>query len=150
MNRNHWSTVEQHEGKQVKLWKWHTLVFRCPTCDHESDYAAQIVDGPDKGTSFDPAYLCEKCNSAVRVRDKWLFGAVFGPLLAMVGTFAYEAVPPALNIPEGITLAFACVCCAIVGWPLSRTLSRHLVFWEPRDPQALRRAQLRRLRNDDE
>jgi hypothetical protein len=44
---------------------------------------------------------------------------------------------------------FATACCAIVAWPLSRTLSRHLVFWEARDPHTSRRARLRRLRNDE-
>jgi hypothetical protein len=33
---------------------------------------------------------------------------------------------------------------------LSRALSSHLVYWEPLDPVALRQANLRRLREDDE
>jgi hypothetical protein len=134
----------------VKVWKCHTLVFRCPVCAKESDYALQIVDGPNKGTQWDPSYVCEKCNTPVRARDKWLYGAVFGPLMAIIGTFAVEALPPGLHAPQWAALAFAILCCAIVGWPLSRTLSRHLVFWEPRDPVALRQARLRRLREDDE
>ena len=99
---------------------------------------------------MDPAYWCEKCNSALRARDKWIFGAVFGPLMAMTGTFAVQAIPGGLQLANGVTFAFAAVCCAIVGWPLSRTLSKHLIYWEPRDPAALQRAQLRRLREDDE
>jgi hypothetical protein len=48
------------------------------------------------------------------------------------------------------SLLFAALCCAIVGYPLSRELSRHLVYWEPLDPVALRQANLRRMREDDE
>ena len=137
----------------MKLWKWHTLVFRCPCCGKDADYAAQIVEGPHKGTIWDPSYWCEKCATPARARDKWLFGAVYGPLLAMVATFAIEAIPPTLPVAHWVTVAFAMLCCAIVGWPLSRSLSRHLVYWEarnPRDPRALRQAHLRRLRKDDE
>ena len=99
---------------------------------------------------WDPAYWCEKCSSPMRTRDKWLFGAVFGPAIAMIGTFAIEAIPAGLNFGTWPSFAFAAACCAIVGWPLSRTLSRHLVFWEPRDPKQLRQVQIRRLREDDE
>jgi hypothetical protein len=134
----------------VKVWKWHTLVFRCPTCGKHADYAAQIVEGPDKGTPWDPSYWCEKCKSIVHARDKWLFGAVFGPLMAMVATFAFEALPAGLQLAQWMTLGFAAICCGIVGWPLSRALSRHLVYWEPRDPAAQRLVRLRRLREDDE
>ncbi len=137
----------------MKLWKWHTLVFRCPCCGKEADYAAQIIEGPQKGTLWDPSYWCEKCATPVRARDTWLFGAVFGPLMAMVATFAVEAVPGGIGIAQGVTIAFAVLCCAIVGWPLSRALSRHLLYWEarnPRDPRALRQAHLRRLNEDDE
>jgi hypothetical protein len=140
-------------GNPVKLWKWHTLIFRCPCCGKEAEYAAQIVEGPHKGSLWSPSYWCEKCSSPARPRDAWIFGGVFGPLMAMVGTFAFEALPPGLGMPQPGAIAFAAVCCAIVGWPLSRALSRHLLFWEarnPRDPRALRQAQLRRLREDDE
>ena len=82
----------------MKLWKLHTLVFRCPCCGKDADYAAQIVEGPNKGTLWDPAYWCEKCSSAVRARDTWLFGAVYGPLMAMVATFAMQAVPPGIGL----------------------------------------------------
>lgn len=134
----------------MKLWKWHTLVFRCPTCGKDADYAAQIVEGEHKGTAWDPSYWCEKCACAVRARDTWLFGAVFGPLMAMVGTFALQALPPGVPIAHWVAVCFAAVCCCIVGWPLSRSLSRYLVYWEPRDPQALRRRRMRRLHEDDE
>jgi hypothetical protein len=134
----------------VKIWKLHTLVFRCPCCGKDADYAAQIVAGPNKGTLWDPSYWCEKCASAVRARDTWLFGAVYGPLMAMVATFAMQAVPPGIGLGQGALLAFAALCCAVVGWPLSRTLSRYLIYWEPRDPRALQRSRLRRLRDDDE
>lgn len=134
----------------MKLWKWHTMVFRCPTCSKESDYAAQIIEGPHKGTAWDPSYWCEKCSSPMRAKDRWLFGAVFGPLMAIIGTFAMEAIPAGLNVNQWVAVAFAAVCCGIVGWPLSRALSRHLIFWEPRDPKQLRQVQLRRLREDDE
>ena len=134
----------------MKLWKWHTMVFRCPSCSHKAEYAAQIVEGPHKGSAWDPSYWCEKCESPLRARDKWLFGAVYGPLMAIVATFAFEAIPPGLNLAQGVALSFAAICCGIVGWPLSRALSRHLIFWEPRDPGQLRRAELRRLREDDE
>ena len=137
----------------MKLWKWHTLVFRCPCCGKEADYAAQIVEGPHKGTLWDPSYWCEKCATPVRARDTWLFGAVYGPLMAMVATFAFEALPPGWAVAHGTTILFAAVCCAIVGWPLSRALSKHLLYWEardPRDPRALRQARLRQLREDDE
>ena len=134
----------------MKLWKWHTLVFRCPTCGKHADYAAQVLEGPHKGSVWDPAYWCEKCNSLVRARDQWLFGAVFGPVMAMVAAFAVEAVPAGLQIGAWSTYAFAALCCGIVGWPLSRTLSRHLVWWEPCESAAARAARLRRLRGDDE
>jgi hypothetical protein len=134
----------------MKLWKWHTMVFRCPCCGNEADYAAQIVEGPNKGTAWDPSYWCEKCATALRARDKWLFGGVYGPLMAMIGTFALEALPSAWAMGQWGALAFAAGCCAIVGWPLSRALSRHLVFWEPLDPGALRQARVRRLREDDD
>ena len=134
----------------MKLCKWHTLVFRCPTCGKDEDYAAEIVEGPHKGSMWDPAYWCEKCSSPVRARDKWLFGAVFGPLMAMVGTFAMQAIPPGLQLHHWAVLGFAAICCAIVGWPLSRALSRHLVYWEPRDPSDLQRAELRRMREEDD
>ena len=134
----------------MKLWKWHTMVFRCPSCSNEAEYASQIVEGPHKGTAWDPSYWCEKCESPMRARDKWLFGAVYGPLMAMVATFAFEAIPPGFNVAHSLALGFAAICCGIVGWPLSRALSRHLIFWEPRDPGELRRVELRRLREDDE
>lgn len=141
-------------GDIVKLWKWHTLVFRCPCCGKHEEYAAQIVEGPQKGTIWDPAYICEKCGTPVRARDTWLFGAVFGPLMAMVATFAFEAIPPAWAVAQPATVVFATICCGIVGWPLSRSLSRHLLYWEPRnprDPRVVRRAaQLRRIRDDEE
>jgi hypothetical protein len=97
---------------------------------------------------WNPLYWCEKCNSTVRARDKWLFGAVFGPLMAMVGTFALQAIPPGLQVLPWLSLAFAALCCAIVGWPLSRVLSRHLVYWELCDPAKLKRASLP-VRRDD-
>ena len=134
----------------MKTWKLHTLVFRCPCCGQDTDYAAQIVDGPNKGTLWDPSYWCEKCSIAVRARDTWLFGAVYGPLMAMVATFAMQAVPPGMALGEWPLLAFAALCCAVVGWPLSRALSRYLIYWEPRDPRALQRARVRRLRDDED
>jgi hypothetical protein len=137
----------------VKLWKLHSLVFRCPCCGKDADYAAQIVEGPKKGTLWSPAYWCEQCSSVVRARDTWLFGMVYGPLMAMIAAFALEAVPVALGFGDAVPFAFAAVCCAIVGWPLSRALSRHLVYWEPldpRDPGALRQARLRRMHRDDD
>jgi hypothetical protein len=70
--------------------------------------------------------------------------------MAMIGTFAMEAIPPGLHIAQGGAFAFAALCCAIVGWPLSRTLSRHLVYWEPCEPRALKQTRMRRLREDDE
>ena len=88
----------------------------------------------------------------MRARDTWLFGAVFGPLMAMVAAFAFEAMPLELQALQGLTVTFAAICCAIVGWPLSRALSRHLLYWEPRNPRgprALRQAQLHRLRDKD-
>lgn len=86
----------------------------------------------------------------MHARDKWLFGGVFGPLMAIIGTFAFESVPPSLQLGPSAALVFAAVCCAIVGYPLSRALSRHLVFWEPRDPKTLKQVRLRRAREDDE
>ena len=129
------------------------LVFRCPCCGKTADYAAQIIDGPHKGTLCDPSYWCEKCATAVRARHTWLLGAVFGPLAAMIATFAFEAMPPILGAAQWLTIAFAASCCGIVGWPLLRWLSSHLLYWEPRnprDPRALRQAHLRRLHEDDE
>ena len=134
----------------MKLWKWHTIVFRCPCCGKDEDYAAQVVEGAHKGTYWNPTYWCEKCSSPVRARDTWLFGAVYGPVLAMFATLAWEALPTAWGLPQFLTIAFTAVCSGIVGWPLSRALSRHLLYWEPRDPQALRAARIRRLRQDDE
>jgi hypothetical protein len=134
----------------VKLFKWHTLVFRCPCCGKDADYAAQIVEGKHKGTYWDPTYWCERCAKPVRARDTWVFGAAFGPLLAMVATFAVEAIPPGWALPQSASMAFAAACCAVVGWPLSRLLSKHLLYWEPREPGALQQARLRRLREDDE
>lgn len=126
------------------------MVFRCPCCGKQAEYAAQIIEGPKRGTAWDPTYYCEQCNTPVHARDKWLFGGVFGPLMAMTGTFAMEALPRAWEIGQIGSLAFAAVCCAIVGYPLSRALSRHLVYWEPLDPAAVRQARLRRIREDDE
>ena len=76
--------VIQHLGKLVKLCKWHTLIFRCPSCGHEADYAAEIVEGPQKGSTWNPAYWCEKCSTALHAKDKWLYGAAFGPLMASI------------------------------------------------------------------
>lgn len=140
----------------MKLWKLHTLVFRCPCCGKDAAYAAQIIEGSKKGSLWDPAYWCEKCSTAVRARDTWLFGAVYGPLMAMVATFAFQAPPPGMELGYWPLFVFAALCCAIVGWPLSRALSRHLLCWEPfdprapRDPRNLRQARLRRLHEDDE
>ena len=134
----------------MKLFKWHTLVLRCPCCGKDSDYAAQIVEGEQKGTYWNPSYWCEQCSMVLRARDTWLFGAVFGPLMALVGTFAVEAIPPAGALPETMAYTFAALCCAIAGWPLSRALSKHLLYWEPRDPIARQRVRIRRLRDDEE
>jgi hypothetical protein len=133
----------------LKIWKWHTLVLSCPCCGTHSEYAAQIVEGKDKGSYWDPAYWCEKCSTALRARDTWIFGALFGPLMLVTGTISMEALQ-AWAIPQVAAIAFAAVCCAVIGWPLSRALSRHLLYWEPRDPGALQRAKLRRLRGDEE
>ena len=135
--------------KIVKLWKWHTMVFRCPCCGKHADYAAQIIEGPQRGTPWDPTYHCEQCKKTVRARDKWLFGGVFGPLMALVGTFALQALPPGWHMAPAAAFAFAAVCCAIIGYPLSRTLSRHLVYWEPVNPATLRQARVRPLREED-
>ena len=70
--------------------------------------------------------------------------------MAMVGTLAMEALPAVWQVGQTGAVLFAAVCCGIVGYPLSRALSRHLVYWEPLDPVALRQANLRRLREDDE
>ena len=134
----------------MKLWKWHTIVFRCPCCGKDEEYAAQIIEGQHQGSYWDPTYWCEKCSSPVRARDTWLFGAVYGPVMAIIATLAWEALPAAWGFAPAVTIAFTAICCGIVGWPLSRTFSRHLLYWEPRDPQALRAARLRRLREDDE
>lgn len=134
----------------MKLCKWHTLVFRCPCCGKGADYAAQIVEGPQKGSLWDPAYWCEQCNTVLRARDKWVFGAAFGPLMAIIGTFAAQAIPPALNAGPWTAAAFATACCAIVGWPSSRVLSRYLVGWEARDPDARKGLPVLPLQRDDE
>ena len=128
----------------MKLWKLHTLVFRCPCCGKDEDYAAQIVQGEHKGSYWDPAYWCEKCSNAVRPRDTWIFGAIFGPLMLITGTIAFDALTAALAAPHAVAAAFAMICCAIIGWPLSRGLSRHLLYWEPRDPARLQRVRIRR------
>ncbi|HYH40595.1 MAG TPA: hypothetical protein VD867_01320 [Burkholderiales bacterium] len=134
----------------MKLWKWHTLVFRCPCCGKGEEYAAQIVAGDHKGSYWDPAYWCEKCSTPVRARDTWIYGAVFGPLMLITGTLAFDAVTLAWAVPQPGALAFAVACAAIVGWPLSRGLSRRLLYWEPREPAALQRARVRRLREVEE
>jgi hypothetical protein len=73
--------------------------------------------------------------------------------MAMVATFASEALPPALHALQWVTMGFVALCCIVVGYPLSRTLSKHLLYWEPRnprDPRGLRQAHLRRVRDEDE
>jgi hypothetical protein len=117
----------------VKYSKWHTIVFRCPKCSATSDYALEIVDGPCKGSIFKPTYYCEKCETIARVQDPWLFGAVYGPTMAMFAAFAVGALPVSLEFPQWVNLAFAASCSVIVGWPFSRYLSRHLVSWERSD-----------------
>ena len=134
----------------MKLWKLHTLVFRCPCCGKTEDYAAQIIAGKHKGSYWDPAYWCEKCSTPVRPRDTWIFGAVFGPLMLITGTIAFDNLIAAWALSPALAVAIAVMCCAIIGWPLSRGLSKHLLYWEPREPSALQRAKLRRLREDEE
>ena len=136
-------------GVLLKLWKWHTVVFRCPCCGKDADYAAQVIEGEHTGTYWNPTYWCEKCSSPVRARDTWLFGAVFGPLVAMVATLAWESVPPAWGLPHAAAIAYTAICAGIAAWPLSRTLTRHLLYWEPCDTHALRAARARRLRDDE-
>jgi hypothetical protein len=119
----------------VKLWKWHTLTFKCPRCGDETDYALQVSDGPHKGTSWDPSYWCACCNTAVHAREPWLFGAVYGPLMALVAALAYDTVSHGGAMPVWARIAFAGGCCAVIGWPLSRCLSRYLVSWEARGPR---------------
>ena len=126
------------------------MVFRCPCCGKETDYAAQVVEGPNTGSAWNPTYYCEHCKVSVRARDRWLFGGVYGPLMAMLFTLAMEALPRAWQIGHTGTFLFAAVCCVIIGYPLSRMLSRRLVYGDPLDPVALRQAALRRLREDDE
>lgn len=134
----------------MKLCKWHTLVFRCPSCSANADYAAEIVEGPARGSLWDPAYWCERCSTTMRARDRWIYGVAFGPLMAMVGIFSMQALPPAWNLGHWAVCAFATACCAIVGWPLSRVLSRYLIVWEPRGPAAPTRAIAQTFRKDDE
>lgn len=134
----------------MKLCKWHTIVFRCPCCDAEADYAAQIVEGEHCGSYWDPAYWCEQCKTPVRARDTWLFGAVYGPLMATIAALAWQALPSGWGVAQFATLVFTAVCCAIVGWPLSRTLTRYILYWEPRDSRGLPPPRLRRLRQDDD
>lgn len=122
----------------MKLWKWHTVIFKCPRCGKETDYALQVGDGPHKGTSWDPAYWCACCNAPARAREPWLFGAVYGPLMAFIAALAYDALSRLFPAAAWAAIAFASACCVIVGWPLSRYLSRHLVCWEPRETRATR------------
>lgn len=133
-------TRQINRGSTVKLCKWHTLIFRCPKCGKETDYALQVGDGPHKGTSWDPAYWCEQCNTLARAREPWLFGAVYGPAMALIAALAYEAFPAIAQVPTWSCIVFACVCCVIIGWPLSRYLSRHLVAWETRESRPATRA----------
>jgi hypothetical protein len=116
----------------VKLFKWHTLIFRCPKCGAEADYALQVAEGPEKGSAWDPVYFCEHCRTTAHAREPWLFGAVYGPLMAMIAALAYDSLPRAYGLSLWSSIAFVCACCAIVGWPLSRFLSRYLVAWETR------------------
>lgn len=120
----------------MKLWKWHTLVFQCPTCGRRTEYALQIGDGPQKGTSWDPSYWCAKCNTAARAREPWLFGAVYGPLMACIAALAYDALTRMTTVPVWAGIVFAAACCLVIGWPVSRCLSRYLVCWEARHPRS--------------
>jgi hypothetical protein len=68
----------------VKYTKWHTLVFKCPSCGDETDYALHVDEGVERGSPWDPTYWCAHCERPARVRDPWLFGLVYGPLMAMI------------------------------------------------------------------
>jgi hypothetical protein len=56
--------------------------------------------------------------------------------MAIVAAFAYDAFPNDVTLPQWACIAFAMLCCAVIGWPLSRYLSRYLVAWEARDTGA--------------
>lgn len=113
----------------MKLFKWHSIVFCCPRCARESDYALEIIGGPERGSIFSPVYWCEHCRTTARVRDPWMFGAVFGPFMAVFGVFAYQAVPEPWGwLARG---AISGIACLLVGWTVSRILTKHLVDWEP-------------------
>lgn len=131
MERPALDNTGRQRGSTVKFAKWHTVVFRCPNCGAESDYGLQIADGPHKGSAWHPAYWCDKCHSAAEPRDTWVFGAVYGPIMALIGAMAFDAFPRDLTTPSWMRLLFAALCCIVTGWPLSRYLSRHLVSWEP-------------------
>lgn len=119
-------------GEIVKYTKWHTLVFKCPSCGDETDYALHVDDGGEHGSPWDPTYWCAHCERPARVRDPWLFGLVYGPLMAMVAALAYEALTVFTLVAPPVGILFAALSCGVIGWPVSRVLSRHLLAWEPR------------------
>lgn len=118
-------------GEVVKLTKWHTLVFKCPSCGHATDYALHIDDGVHAGSNWDPTYWCACCERPARVREPWLFGAVYGPLMALVAALAYDAISRFAPLPPVVGIVMSAGCSVVIGWSVSRSLSRHLVCWEP-------------------
>jgi hypothetical protein len=56
--------------------------------------------------------------------------------MAFVAALAYDAFSRLTATPAWAGIAFASACCLIIGWPLSRYLSRYLVCWEAREPRS--------------
>jgi hypothetical protein len=56
--------------------------------------------------------------------------------MAFVAALAYDALSHLTGASAWTGIAFASTCCAIIGWPLSRCLSRYLVCWEAREPRS--------------
>jgi hypothetical protein len=54
--------------------------------------------------------------------------------MAFVAALAYDALSRLTAASAWTGIVFASACCAIIGWPLSRCLSRYLVCWEARKP----------------
>ena len=108
--------------------------FICPVCGVKQSFATEIVAGPNKGSYFRRAYVCEHCGVRCKMLNGQLLGAMLGVSLGVFG-----GIMMALLFHFGFEQSyFAFAIIVILGfiysWFLTRFLSKVLLRWEKIGP----------------
>ena len=109
--------------------------FTCPVCGVEQSFATEIVAGPNKGSYFNRAYLCEHCGVRCKMVNGQLLGAILGAALGVFGGIIVSLLAhfgwPAQRY---VVLPTVGILSLIYGWFVVRFLSKILLRWEKIGP----------------